>query len=66
LNELLSKRPAATFLVRLEGDSLLGVGIHPDDIMGVDCSLTADAGKIVVCALMSELTLKRLTRELVI
>ena len=33
LNELLIKRPAVTFFVRVEGDSLLGVGIHPDDTL---------------------------------
>jgi DNA polymerase V len=63
LNELLIKRPAATFFVRVEGDSMLGAGIHPDDILVVDRSLPADAGKIVVCALNGELTVKRLARE---
>ncbi|OYV18084.1 MAG: SOS-response transcriptional repressors (RecA-mediated autopeptidases), partial [Methylococcaceae bacterium NSM2-1] len=63
LNELLIKRPAATFFVRVEGDSMLGDGIHPDDILVVDRSLTPDVGKIVVCALNGELTVKRLARE---
>jgi len=63
LNELLIKRPAATFFVRVEGDSMLGAGIHPDDILVVDRSLNPDAGKIVVCALNGELTVKRLARE---
>ena len=40
LNELLIKRPAATFFVRVEGDSMLDAGIHPDDILVVDRSLT--------------------------
>lgn len=60
LNELLIKRPAATFFVRVEGNSMLGAGIHSDDILVVDRSLTPDAGKIVVCALNGELTVKRL------
>jgi len=63
LNELLIKRPAATFFVRVEGESMLGAGIHPDDILVVDRSLTPGAGKIVVCALNGELTVKRLARE---
>ena len=63
LNELLIKRPAATFFVRVEGDSMLGAGIHPDDILVVDRSLSPDAGKIVVCALNGELTVKRLARD---
>ena len=63
LNELLIKRPAATFFVRVEGDSMLDAGIHPDDILVVDRSLSPDAGKIVVCALNGELTVKHLARE---
>jgi DNA polymerase V len=63
LNDLLIKRPAATFFVRVEGDSMLDAGIHPDDILVVDRSLSPDAGKIVVCALNGELTVKRLARE---
>ena len=42
---------------------MLGAGIHHDDILVVDRSLTPDAGKIVVCALNGELTVKRLARE---
>ncbi len=63
LNELLIKRPAATFFVRVEGDSMLGAGIHHDDILVVDRSLNPDAGKIVVCAVNGELTVKCLARE---
>jgi DNA polymerase V len=29
---LLIKNPAATFAVRVEGDSMIGAGILPDDI----------------------------------
>ena len=31
LNELLVKRPAATYFVRVEGDSMVGAGIHDGD-----------------------------------
>ena len=31
LNELLVKRPAATYFVRVEGDSMVGSGIRPAD-----------------------------------
>ncbi len=60
LNELLIQKPAATFFVRAEGDSMLGAGIHPDDILVVDRSLEAVVGRIVICALNGELTVKRL------
>lgn len=60
LNELLVQRPAATFFVRAEGESMLGAGIHPNDILVVDRSLKPVPGKIVICALNGELTVKRL------
>ncbi|MDD5493762.1 MAG: translesion error-prone DNA polymerase V autoproteolytic subunit [Dehalococcoidia bacterium] len=63
LNELLVQKPAATFFVRAQGESMLGAGIHPNDILVVDRSLEPVAGKIVICALNGELTVKRLARE---
>jgi DNA polymerase V len=62
LNELLVQKPAATFFVRAQGESMLGAGIHPNDILVVDRSMEAVAGKIVICALNGELTVKRLER----
>ncbi|WP_370690816.1 LexA family protein [Methylicorpusculum sp.] len=63
LNELLVQRPAATFFVRAEGESMLGAGIHPNDILVVDRSLEPVTGKIIICALNGELTVKRLKSE---
>lgn len=63
LNELCVKQPAATFFVRVEGESMLGAGIHPDDVLVVDRSIEPVSGKIVVCALNGELTVKRLDFE---
>lgn len=60
LNELLIKKPSSTFFVRAEGESMLGAGIHPGDVLVVDRSVHAGVGKIVVCALDGELTVKRL------
>lgn len=60
LNELLVQKPAATFFVRAEGESMLGAGIHPNDILVVDRSIEPVSGKIVICALDGELTVKRL------
>ena len=39
LNELLVKRPAATYFVRVEGDSMVGAGIRDGDLLVVDRSL---------------------------
>jgi len=60
LNDLLIQKPAATFFVRAEGESMLGAGIHPNDILVVDRSIDPVVGKIVICALNGELTVKRL------
>jgi DNA polymerase V len=62
LNELLIQKPAATFFVRAQGESMLGAGIHPNDILVVDRSIEPVPGKIVICALNGELTVKRLER----
>ena len=60
LNDLLVQKPAATFFVRAEGESMFGAGIHPNDILVVDRSIDPVVGKIVICALNGELTVKRL------
>lgn len=57
------QKPAATFFVRAQGDSMLGAGIHSNDILVVDRSIEPVSGKIVICALNGELTVKRLVQE---
>ncbi len=59
---MLVQKPAATFFVRAQGESMLGAGIHPNDILVVDRSLEAVPGKVVICAINGELTVKRLDR----
>ena len=63
LNELLVQKPAATFFVRAQGESMLGAGIHPNDILVVDRSIAPLPGKIVICTLNGKLTVKRLERH---
>ena len=60
LNQHLIKRPAATFLVRATGDSMLGASIHEGDILVVDRSVEPVDGKIVIAAVEGYLTVKRL------
>ncbi len=62
LNELLIKNPAATFFVRVAGDSMTGAGINHDDILIVDRSLEPTNGKIIIAAIDGELTVKRLSK----
>ena len=63
LNELLIKNPAATFFVRVDGDSMIGAGIHHNDILVVDRSRQAVSNDVVIAALDGELTVKRLVQE---
>lgn len=61
LNQHLIRHPAATFFVRVTGDSMIGAGIHSGDILIVDRAIEAVHGKVVVVALDGELTVKRLS-----
>ncbi len=63
LNEHLIRHPAATFFVRVSGDSMVGAGIHPGDILVVDRAEEPSHGKIIIAALNGELTVKRLSRN---
>lgn len=60
LNELCIDHPAATFLVRVSGDSMRDAGILDGDILVVDRSLTAVQGNIIVASLNQEFTVKEL------
>ena len=63
LNEHLIKHPAATFVVKVDGDSMIGAGIYSGDLLVVDRSLEAQSGHIVVAVVNGELTVKRLVIE---
>ena len=63
LNELCIKKPAATYFVRAQGDSMIGAGIFPGDVIVVDRSLTAVHGDIVIASLNGELMLKKLETQ---
>ncbi|MCX7679306.1 MAG: translesion error-prone DNA polymerase V autoproteolytic subunit [Spirochaetes bacterium] len=63
LNELLIRHPAATFFVRVVGDSMIGAGIHSGDILVVDRALPAEHNRVVIAALNGELTVKRLWKK---
>jgi DNA polymerase V len=59
LNNYLIRNPAATFLVRVVGDSMIDAGIQPGDLLVVDRSVEASEGSIVVAVVNNEFTLKR-------
>lgn len=63
LHEHLVHKPAATFFVRVDGDSMIGAGIYKGDLLIVDRSLEARHGSIVVAVVDGEFTLKRLIKR---
>jgi DNA polymerase V len=54
------QHPAATYFVRVSGDSMIGAGIHDGDLLVVDRSLAPKHGDIVIAGFHGELTVKRL------
>jgi len=63
LNEHLIHHPAATFFVRVTGDSMIGAGIHSGDILIVDRALEPANRKVVIAVINGELTVKRLCKQ---
>ena len=62
LNEILVSNKAATFFVKVDGDSMLGAGIFTGDMLVVDRSLTAKHGNIIVAMVEGEFTVKRFVK----
>jgi DNA polymerase V len=60
LNQYLIKNGAATFLVRVSGDSMLNANIADQAILIVDRSLKPKHGSIVVASLDGDFVCKRL------
>ena len=60
LNTLLIRHPASTYLVEVEGDSMVNIGIYPNDILIVDRSLTACHKDIVIALIDDGFTAKQL------
>ena len=63
LNTYLIKHPAATFFVRVSGDSMLGAGIHPGDILIVDRAVEPQDNNVVIALLAGEFTVKRIRKR---
>jgi DNA polymerase V len=60
LNRHLIKNPAATFFVRVTGDSMLKAGIHCGDLLVVDRSIEPRDKNVVIAVVNGELTVKRI------
>lgn len=58
LDEYLISNPQATYLLKVEGDSMIDAGIHPGDLVLIQRNLTPRHGDIVVACVDDEWTLK--------
>jgi len=63
LNEYLIPHPAATFLLRVSGDSMIKAGIFPNDILIVDKSKEPKNRDIVIGVIDNEFTVKRYVKN---
>lgn len=63
LNVELLKNPAATFFCRVSGDSMCDMGINDGDLLIIDKSLEPQDGKVAVCYIDGEFTLKKIKLE---
>lgn len=63
LNKELIKHPSSTFFGRVKGCSMIDAGINNGDLLIVDKSMDPTDGKIAVCFIDGEFTVKRLKVE---
>ena len=60
LNKYLITHPAATYFVRVTGDSMIDAGIHSGDLLIVDRSAEPTDKNVVIANINGELTVKRI------
>jgi DNA polymerase V len=63
LDKVLVKNFEATFYAKADGNSMTGAGIDDGDIMVIDRSVEPTDGKIGVCLIDGEFTVKRIKVE---
>jgi DNA polymerase V len=63
LNEELVRNPAATFFVRVRGESMRDAGIRHGDILVIDRSVEPADRQIVIAKLDGEFTVKRFRKR---
>jgi len=63
LNKHLIKHPSATFYARAKGDSMKDAGIFDGDLLIVDKSIDPADGRIAICYLNGEFTVKRIKKD---
>ena len=63
LDRELVKNKEATFYARVSGDSMVGAGLSDGDLLVIDRSKNPENGKIAVCLIDGDFTVKRIKKE---
>jgi len=63
ISKFLIDKPAATFFVRAQGESMTGAGIFSGDLLVVDKSKDPHSGDVVVAFVNGEFTIKRFFKK---
>ena len=63
LDKELVTNKEATFYAKVSGDSMIGAGLDDGDLLVIDRSLNPENGKIAVCLVDGEFTVKRIKKE---
>ena len=63
LDKELVKNKDATFYARVDGDSMIGAGLEDGDLLVIDRSLNPENGRIAVCLIDGDFTVKRIKKE---
>lgn len=64
LNEQLIRNKAATFFLRVTGNSMINAGISSGDTIIVDRSIKVQSGKIVIAVIDGEMLIRRLEKTM--
>ena len=63
LDSELVKNKEATFYARVSGDSMIGAGLDDGDLLVIDRSKNFENGKIAICLVNGEFTVKRIKKD---
>ena len=64
LDRELVKNKEAPFYARVSGDSMVGAGLDDGDLLVIDRSKNPENGKIAICLVDGEFTVKRIKKEM--
>ena len=63
LDKELIKNKEATFYAKVSGDSMVDAGLDDGDLLVIDRSLSPENGKIAICFIDGDFTVKRIKKE---